>query len=459
MVPDIITPAEPDGIPKEYIYEAPTSVEATLVDIEFTTGDGLKEIENIKYKTTITQDGSYSISYTTRAEVTLKYNTTSEDITKTLKSVKWKYNIDSCILYKTNEWDAKDSLKVVNEANWQAKVEAILAVNQSLIRSIKHDICNKQMTIDEAKKLFVVKAIAQTIVDAQERELKNVRVQEIKNQITDGKGSAPDVPDEVIVAFAEVIIESVTGGSLSELKPLKAPYDVTTISSSFVEDIAEAIKGGIISINKSVSVNGKSYHLSGFSFSFAGQGVAGCTVNSKGTLTWALEKTASQEALARFCNTLAQLNTDSWKEFTSSYVTDFFNILNGAPRGDINIKKRVDKVFDKSETFLKALVTNDDSEIKELLCKSVGEEFYKKVRGGLFGWGLGAKTIDGLEDFVKNLIPDGKKLISYAKRYQELLEDISKLEKALNEEDQLKYTNQVIALLNDLLKSVKNAPI
>jgi len=99
-------------------------VAATLDNIEF-TGRGQEDIENIQYKTTIIDDGPYSISYTTRAEVTLKKNTTSEDITKTLKSVKWKYDIDGFILYKTNEWDAENSLTIVNKADLIKKAIAM----------------------------------------------------------------------------------------------------------------------------------------------------------------------------------------------------------------------------------------------------------------------------------------------------------------------------------------------
>lgn len=457
MVPDIITPIEPDGIPKEYIYEAPASVKATLADIEF-TGRGQEDIESIQYKTTITDDGPYSISYTTRAEVTLKKNTTSEDITKTLKSAKWEYNIDGFISYKTNVWDSENRLTIVNKADVIEKAKAIHEENLQLIYNKKHPIGSKSntMTIDEACRQVAVKMLAATLSDAQENELKNVRIQEIKNQITVQNGS---VPDEVIVAFAEAIIESVTGGSLDELKPLKAPYDTTSIDSSFVKQISEAIDGGILNINKNVSVDGENYHLSGFSFSLGGPGVAGCTVNSKTNLTWTLNAADSKDALARFCNTLAQLNTDSWKEFTSSYVTAFFSILNSLPDGDKNIKSKVDAAFDKSEIFLKALVTNDDGELKELLCNSISEQFYKKIRGGILGSGIGAKTIDGLYDFVKNLIPEGNQLISYAKQYKDILEAISELEYAATEGDQLTYTNRLVSVLDALVRALKNVEL
>jgi len=277
--------------------------------------------------------------------------------------------------------------------------------------------------------LIAVKMIAGAIYNAQENELKNIRIQEIKDQITVHNDS---VPDEVIVAFAEAIIESVTGGSLNELKPLKAPYDITTIDSSFIKQISEAIDGGIISINKNVSVDGKSYYLSGFSYSFAGQGVAGCTVNSRTNLTWTLNTTDSKDALARFCNTLAQLNTDSWKEFASSYVTAFFNVLNSLPDGDMHMKVKVDAAFNKSEIFLKALVTNDDGELKELLCNSISKQFYKEIRGGILDFGIGAKTIDGLYDFVKKLIPEG---------------------------NQLTYTNKLVSVLNSLVRALKNVKL
>lgn len=431
MVPDIITPIEPDGIPKEYIYEAPASITATLADLKFT---GLGQVAGIQYKTTISQYGIYSISYTTRAEVTLKKNTTSRDITNTLISAKWKYDIDGCILYKTNVWDTENRPKIVNKA-------AIIpegARSEDILYTMKYKIGGDSMTIDEAKKLVAVKILARTLDTSQDTKLKNIRIQDIKNQITVTGGT---VPDEVIVAFAETIIESVKGGGLDELEPLKAPYDITSIDNSFVKQITKAIAGGIIEINKNVSANGKNYSLSGFSYSFAGQGAAGCTVNSKTTLTWKLSEKESQNALAIFCNTLAQLNTDAWKEFTSSYVTSFFSTLSNTAK-----KSKVDAVFDKCEPFLKALTTADDKELKNLLTK----EFYEKISGRF------VNPQKRLKEFIKNLIPDGKFLLDYANQYKYILEDISNLENAATEIEKIEYTQKLLDKLNSLAEQLKD---
>ena len=226
----------------------------------------------------------------------------------------------------------------------------------------------------------------------------------IKNQITTTVSDKETVvPDDVYDAFAFAILEGLSGSEIDEYE---------TNLNKLTKQIYKQLDKGMKSDTKTITINDCEYHVSYNVVSISGVGYGDQTVrwsesNGKrwsAILTWTNVATKEgNEALAKYCAALAQLNTDVWKEFTAYYISDTFGLV------DIKTitKDNVENVLNITEKLILAL---DDKDKADELLQEIGNVAYEKLESGWIN--------NKFQKYVKENVPNGDKIIEAAKKYK-----------------------------------------
>lgn len=115
-----------------------------------------------------------------------------------------------------------------------------------------------------------------------------------------------------------------------------------------------------------------------------------------------------KKALSSYCAVLAQLNKGLWKDFMVKYVTDGWKLagLNTVKNFD---DKTVSKFFDHSEKL--ALAICGDKEAKKALVNDAEGTLKEK---------LSKMTKTKFQNFIKQNVPNGDKLVKAADQYKKV---------------------------------------
>lgn len=418
MVPDLLTPTDSDGIPKEYIYSPPKNLKVELSGLpDGVVIDSLQTVNEGLIPDTLTT------SYKTTAILSYTKNVVLENVT-------WIVTADNC-----SEWSgyAEDGIKAtyvkktqsVPETKVQPKVETSKAEQARLDLS--------QAALDLVKKLYS-KAESETTSSVESaranvKSMMDLSAQCHRNDI---------IPDELYDAFALGILDAMDGSALEKYE---------TDMKKLTNQIYKQIKGGLISSDPFVeTVNGIPYTISYNISALYGAG-AGCQTiswrDSRGShgaiLTW--ENVSSRDgckALAEYCAALAQLNKGVWTDFMSYYVSDAFGLM------DITsvTKKDVDKVFSITEKTIKALCNKDDA---DALIKEMGDKIEEKLK---------SRLTNKFKSFIKDNVPHGDKIVKAAERYNTAKKKYDEFQKFVNSSDSEKAA-KAFSKFEDAYKKLK----
>ena len=233
-----------------------------------------------------------------------------------------------------------------------------------------------------------------------------------------------EVPNAVYEAVATAVLNALKSSTITKL---------STNQTTRTKEIGAAISGGLSSIyNQQIPVNGNNYTVSVTIMSLAGLGNCFADVSwktSTGTtkkahLTWTNVGTENgNQALAKFCSVLADLNTQLWKEFASYALT-------GSTRGK--------KIYDFAEKIIKAI--SDKKSANELI----------KEIGTIFSTELKSTATNKFRNFIKNNVPGGDVIIASV----DLLKTLETKKAAL--ETAVSNNKNVDAKLKDFNKACTN---
>ena len=405
MVPDILTPPEPDGIPKEYIYSPPKNLKVELSGLP----DGVV-IDSLQTVDEGIIPGTRTKSYKTTA--ILSYTKTV-----TLENVIWTVTADNC-----SEWSGYAENGIY--AKYVQKTQSVPATKvkpkQEISQAEQAQLDLAQAALDIYKKLF---AKADVKTDEPENNVNAAR-EKIKNVIhVSGYWYKEDAnpPDSLYDAFAMAILNALDGSALEKFE---------TNQNKLANQIFKQIKNGSYNDTTTETINGIQYNVKYDVHALYGTGYGNQTVtwhtsgkSHQVILTW--ENVSSKDgckALADFCAALAQLNKDLWTDFMSYYVVDAFKLI------DITTvtKKDVDKVFEGTEKVIKALCNKDDA---DALIKEMGEKTEEKLKSGL---------TNKFKSFIKDNIPQGDKIVKAAERYKTAKEKYEEFQKFISSSDEEK---------------------
>ena len=377
MVPDLLTPMEDDGIPKEYIYSNPQNLKVDLIDVP-------NEFKLEKIETIAEEKHGFSTSYKTTA--IFSFNQTSE-----WKTVTWKVTADNC-----SEWSGYSENGIM--ANYIEKKQTVFP-STAYYQAGEESATNAKMNLARSVKSFLEKL--SNSANEREKSLKKENTAAL-NKVKGLYDSSQDIPDAVYTAIGQAIIEATNASSVDK-------YDVDQIHNQ----VASQILGGLKTLDETVVVNGVTYEIEGPIWAMSGVYVSFLNITYPGhsiklTTTSTQEEVA--EALADYCSVLAQLNNDVWKDFISCYISDTFGLM-----GIKSVTKdNVDTILDKGEVVIKALC--DKSYADKLI-----EEFSGTAKEELSSW-----FFNKFDDFIEKTIPGGKAFIEASKKFKIAYDSLDK---------------------------------
>ena len=402
MVPDLLTPPDPDGIAKEYIYSPPQNLKVEL--------SGLPDGVVIDSLNTVDEGlipGTMATSYKTTAILSYKKSVVLENVT-------WTVTSDNC-----SEWSgfAENGIK----ATYVQKTQSVPATKVKP----KHEVSQAdQAQLDLAQAALDIYKKLRSKVEMKSNEPGNnvdAAREKIKSVIhVSGYWYKEDAnpSDSLYDAFAMAILNALDGSALEKFE---------TNQNKLANQIFKQIKNGSFRDTDIMTVDGVQYTVKYDVQALYGMGYGSQTVTwrtgSKShqvILTW--ENVSSKDgckALAEFCAALAQLNKDLWTDFMSYYVTDAFNLM-----GITTVtKKDVDKVFAGAEKVINALCNKDAA---DALIKEIGGKAEEKLKSG---W------TNAFKSFIKNNIPYGDRIVKASERYKTAKEKYEEFQKFLSSSD------------------------
>ncbi len=371
-VPDEITPIEEDGIPKEYIYSAAKNLQATLTNIP--NGFSLEKID-INSKNS---DNGYGVDYEITA--TLSYM-----VDAYFDAVTWNITADNC-----SDWSGY--MSVGKKVKYVEKSQPIHNNPQTT---------NSYMDDAEMNMATLAKKISESIYNNGNEKAKTSESiisarESFKNQMTKPNNA---LPDEVYDALATDIMNNIsTGIDKYETNPNK-----------LAEQIYNALNNTTKTNTLKVKVGNSIYTINYTIMSAFGIGDAFITITGGGkpkeNLGWTNANSSDGiNALASYCASLAQLNTDLWKDFMAYYVSDTFGL--------IGIKKitkdNVRSVLDKSEKVIRAICDKNDA---NKLIEEMGDSVKEKLKSGF---------TNQFKKYIKENIPNGENIVKAADKYNNL---------------------------------------
>lgn len=407
MVPDLLTPPDPDGIAKEYIYSQPRNLKVEL--------SGLPDGVVIDSLNTVDEGlipGTMATSYKTTAVLSYTKSVVLDNVT-------WTVTADNC-----SEWSgfAENGIKATYVQKTQSVPATKVKPKQEVSKADQAQLDLAQAALDIYKKLQS-KVETKSNEPANNADAARAKVKSMINVSSYWYKEDANPSDELYDAFATAILEALDASDIEKYE---------TNQNKMVNQIYKQIKGGLVNDEKTVAIDGVqyrvSYHIMAQSFMGIGAGVAyqdiSWNVGSKQhnvILTWT-SSADNNKALANYCAILAQLNKDLWTDFMSYYVSDAFKLM-----GITTVtKKDVDKVFAGAEKVIKALCNKDDA---DALVKEIGGKAEEKLKSG---W------TNAFKSFIKKNIPNGDKIVKAAERYKTAKEKYEEFQKFLSSSDEEK---------------------
>lgn len=404
MVPDLLTPPDPDGIAKEYIYSQPRNLKVNL--------SGLPDGVVIDSLSTVDEGlipGTMATSYKTTAILSYTKSVVLENVT-------WTVTADNC-----SEWSgfAENGIKATYVQKTQSVPATKVKPKQEVSQADQAQLDLAQAALDIYKKL---RSKIETKSNEPENSVDAARANVKSMMHLSAQCHRNDtIPDGLYDAFALAILNAMDGSALEKYE---------TDMKKLANQIYKQIKGGLTSGNSVETVNGVQYTISYNINALYGVGVGWQTINwhdSRGShsaiLTW--ENVNSKDgckALAEYCAALAQLNKDVWTDFMAYYAADAFKLM-----GITTVtKKDIDKVFAGAEKVIKALCNKDDA---DALVKEIGGKAEEKLKSG---W------TNAFKSFVKDNIPYGDKIVKASERYKTAKEKYEEFQKFLSSSDEEK---------------------
>lgn len=399
MAPDLLTPMEPDGIPKEYIYSAPQNLKVEVLNKPATFK--LEEISTVAENTY-----GYATSYKTTA--VFSYTQTTE-----WDAVTWRVTADNC-----SEWCgyAENGIKA-NYIETTQSIQSVTQTQDNMTEAKENWI--EELSIDMAGQAYDLVQALTARAENQDKILETSvddalsRVKEQVRQTPTISGTyIENVPDGVYRAIAQAILEVLDSSTLEkyESDPIKLTNQIST-----------QIKNGLVNFNnKSIRIENTTYILDGNVWSYAGIGVSFLTVRWDGQsarFNWASEPEEIADAIANYCTALAQLNNEVWKDFISCYISDTF----GLAGFEKITKANVDRVLDTSEKVIRALCDKDDA---NALIQEMNEIAKEKLK---------STFLNKFKSFIKDNIPGGNEIVNAAEKYQKAKEKFERFQAELME--------------------------
>lgn len=388
MAPDLLTPMEEDGIPKEYIYSDPQNLKVELLELP----DDF-QLESIE--TTAEETQGYSTYYKTTAVL-------SYDHTANWQTVIWRVTADNC-----SEWTGYSENGIM--ANYIEKEQQVLSNGNTEDRNNhakEETAAEAEVMLARQAKTFIEKFSNSAEQKNNELTTQNaaalVKFKSVYNSTQD------DIPEEVYIAISEAVMEATEASKIDEYK-----------ADQIHNQVAKQIMEGIRTLDEKIEVDGVTYEIRGPLWAM-GPYVSFLTVSYPGhkvQLYSASSQSEVAEALADYCQVLAQLNNDVWKDFISCYITDTF----GLAGFDSVTKRNVDQVLDRSEKVIKALC---DKKYADDLVEEMGTVAQDK----LSSW-----FSNKFKEFVEQTVPNGKEYIDASKEFKTAYKELQKYTDKLGE--------------------------
>lgn len=225
-----------------------------------------------------------------------------------------------------------------------------------------------------------------------------------------------NLPDDVYDAFAMAIIETCDDSIIEKYE---------TNMNKLADQIYKQIKGGLKNIYTRIEKDGVTYNVTIDVAASSGLIVGKQAVKWQGKEVWLTFENVSteegEEYLASYCAALAQLNTDLWKDFLAYFISDGFGLANIKAVS----KSNVDKVLDATEKIIKALCDKDEA---NNLLNEMGATIQDELKSGNMPW-----SGNKFEEFVRDNVPSGDKIIEAAKQYETVKEKYDELTNMYNQ--------------------------
>lgn len=388
MVPDLLTEAESDGIPKEYIYSDPVNLKVELTEYPSTY-----KLESLK---TEKVDNEYSVSSTIyKTTAVLSYSSTT-----TLDTAVWKITADNC-----SEWSGYFADQV--KTNYVTK-------KQSMKPTFTHKTLKKQdRTVDLAAQSKKIVEAIQKNANTKKEETTSEALADVKKFISSSAIGGDPLPDSGYQALALATVDAIKGSEFDqyETDPIKMTNQIYKLTKN----------GSAKFDNTRMTVDGITYTLNGSVTAVKGIGVEFMTIRWKGYtsyLMWSNAQTKEgMQALASYCTALEQLNEGVWNEFLAYYAEGAFKTM-----GFTKVTKdNAQKVIEYTEKTIKALCDKDEA---NAFLKELGETSEDKLKG-VFK--------NKFKEYVKKNIPKGDKIVSAADAYKTAKEKYDKYTAKLEE--------------------------
>lgn len=433
MVPDLLTPIEADGIPKEYLYEQPQNLKVEILD-----PPSAFHLENIN----TVEESTYGTATTFKTTAVFSFTETSE-----WQTFVWRVTADNC-----SEWSGYTQNGIL--ATYIEQEQNVLPTpkpadpNQEIDRTVSEMRSNAQMLLATPAKDFlnrlanVSEQADEDLAKECDASLKSIK--EMFPAITTGK-----IPDEVYQAIAAAILDATNASTVEE-------YDPDQLS----QQVANQILGGLQKLNTEITVGNITYQIEGSIWAMSGVNVSFMTVTYSGRQIQLASSSSQREvadALSDYCAVLAKLNNAVWKDFIASYISDTFGLA-----GIKNVTKgNVEKVLDVSEDVLLAIC---DKDYANKLIENLGETAKEELKSGFFS--------NKFKEFIAAAIPNGEKFVESSEKfekankqltkyldqldqYAQLLKDAASEEKTANAEAKRDMAyNELVTLCDDFINSV-----
>lgn len=386
MVPDLLTPVDEDGIPKEYIYSDPQNLKVDVVEVpdEF----NLEKIETVEE-----EKKGFSTCYKTTA--TFSFEQTTE-----WKTIVWKVTADNC-----SEWSGYSENGV--KANYIER-------KQNVSTSTEYDQAEEKTATDA--KMMLAKPVKDFLNKmthlAQEENKAGTSLAEMR-KLYRYAFSNKVIPDEVLEVIGQAVSQASGAMNIDQ-------YDKDKI----IDQVYNQLSGGLKNLDQTVIVNGEEYTVTGPIWG----GVSFLTIEHNGIkeslMPTSYTEDEEKEIIANYCGALAKLNNDVWKDFISCYISDTFGLA-----GISVTKSNVDTILDTGEATIKALC---EKKYADELIKEFGDSAKKELNS----W-----FSNKFADFIEKALPNGKAFVNASKKFKTAYDSLNKYLTKLNNYQELLKSN------------------